>query len=66
MTLKYFFKHSDYNELTLHNDIGLLKLDREVKLDKQIQLACLPNPSKPIRLQENKTKIYSPGWGELR
>jgi len=37
--------HPDYNDETLENDICILHFDEDLPLDKNHNMACLPNPS---------------------
>lgn len=58
-------KHKNYNAATFNNDIALLRLDREVKMGKDVNdpaPVCLPPAGKPISdycTQTSNTKHLS-------
>lgn len=58
-----YIKHPLYDKSSVLNDIAIIKLATPVKLNKKVQLACLPrmgNPRYPIRTNIN---TWAPGWG---
>lgn len=46
------------------NDIAILKLENDVKLSREIQLACLPRRDQNIYPNRNGTEVYAVGWGK--
>jgi secreted trypsin-like serine protease len=68
---KYFFfliywwksiKHEDYDSKNYLNDIAILKLKREVSLNTNIQIACLP-PSQSSSYPAFNQSSWTVGWG---
>jgi secreted trypsin-like serine protease len=50
--------HPDYNEDTIKNDLALVRLDRPVDFNENVQPACLPGPDpKP------DSEVVLIGWG---
>ena len=45
------------------NDIAILKLKEAVKLDKHVQLACLPDETMPANFPVENTSVVALGWG---
>jgi len=54
------FKYPSYNLKENVNDIALIKLDRPVKLTKQVQVACLPEKNE----ESTNGDCYITGWGQ--
>ena len=52
--------HPDYNDKTLKNDICILHFDEDLPLDKNHNMACLPNPSDQ---PAPGTECYIAGYG---
>lgn len=46
------------------NDIAIIKLSREVELNSQVQLACLPDRSEIYEaIPKEKDDLFASGWG---
>lgn len=56
--------HEGYNERNKNraNDIGLIRLDSEVRFTDYVRPVCLPSSAKSLRTTENE-KLVSAGWG---
>lgn len=52
--------HPEYNSNLLHNDIGLLKLDRNVEFSIYISPICLPST-----FEIPNPKLVATGWGSV-
>lgn len=67
--VKYYIsnrlKHEHYNDEYYLNDIGILKLAREVELNDYVQIACLPNPKLKVYPTKTNISAYALGWGVL-
>lgn len=50
----------------MQNDIALIKLKNPVQLNRNIQLACLPNPALPNYPAKTNIQVWNVGWGRLR
>lgn len=62
----YIHIHAEYNlDGRKLNDIAIIKLAREVDLDKNIQLACLPDASKPDYPNRYEVEAFAMGWGAV-
>lgn len=44
--VKRIIKHSSYSDESFNNDIALLALDKEVKIENDLRPVCLPPASK--------------------
>jgi hypothetical protein len=55
-------KHEAYDEMSILNDIALLILDRDVTLNENIQIACIPNASSNTYPGTN-VDGWIVGWG---
>lgn len=49
------------NNLTIHNDIALLRLNREIPFDDVLKPVCLPNVN--VREPDSSTHLIVAGWG---
>ena len=63
----YIAVHPEFNlDGRYLNDIAVLKLAWEVELNDNIQLACLPDPNKPIYPSASGgMSAYAMGWGTM-
>ncbi len=59
--VKRFLLHPNYEDVTSRNDIALIELEAAVRLDRAVQLACLPHK----RPQVGK-RCVAVGWGFTR
>ena len=52
--------------MKVFNDIGLLKLWKEVELNERVQLACLPRKTlaSTVSYPQINTDAYFAGWGK--
>ncbi|XP_015759731.1 PREDICTED: trypsin I-P1-like, partial [Acropora digitifera] len=57
------FRHEKFNGQTMSNDVALVKLDREAKLNSQVNLVCLPDKSVPD--PTHGQMCWTTGWGTL-
>jgi secreted trypsin-like serine protease len=57
-TVERIFKHAQYNEQTVENDITILRLSQPVDFNKYVQPACLPGPD-----PQPDTNVVLIGWG---
>ena len=55
------FVHEQYHEITYDNDIALIKLERPVILNDNINTICLPRPFDDV--YQVKSKCIITGWG---
>jgi len=62
-TVSEMYQHPDYSEVTMENDITLLRLSSPVEYGEYISPVCLPQPG--IDVQVGKT-CFITGWGRLR
>lgn len=51
-----FIAHENYNRKTMHNDIALVQMDRNVVFSPKLHPACLETSNKP------KPKAIASGW----
>lgn len=58
-------RHPNYDKETNLNDIAILKLANPVKLDQNVQLACLPNPAVRVYPTQSNIPTFAIGWGTL-
>ncbi|NXP22589.1 ACRO protein, partial [Scytalopus superciliaris] len=58
--IKQLWVHKSYNKDDMRNDIALLKLDKPVKCNSYVQMACLPDAT--LRVSKLET-CYVAGWG---
>lgn len=63
----YFIKkkHPGFDENTLVNDIAILKLTENVELNRNIQIACLPDPKLLNYPTFVDVDAWVVGWGTL-
>lgn len=54
--------HENFDNLTKHNDIALIRLDRNVEFSESIQAICLPKSSK-VSIPGELLEIV--GWGKV-
>ncbi|KAM4738195.1 chymotrypsin-C-like [Anableps anableps] len=54
--------HEEWNPLTLHNDIALIKLEAPVEFSDTIKTACLPSAGFTLAPDET---CFITGWGRL-
>lgn len=59
--IESFKIHEDYNRPRFSNDIGLIRLDRDVTMQDHIQPICLP-VTEQLQTQVHKSYILT-GWG---
>lgn len=52
--------HEGFKSPAIHNDIGLLKLDRDVEFNDAIRPACLPEEA-----SDHLDNAIATGWGKL-
>lgn len=57
------FKHPQYNEKYVDNDIALLKLESPLQLTQRVWPACLPGQGEELEPEMNATIL---GWGATR
>lgn len=57
------YKHPQYNNKLVDNDIALLKLDQPVVLTTEVWPACLPDQDEELDAETNATIL---GWGATR
>ena len=57
--IEKFIPHERYNRNNMHNDIAVVKMDRDVTLTKNLRPACLSSPSSELDL-----KAIASGWYE--
>ncbi|RNA17936.1 suppressor of tumorigenicity 14 -like protein [Brachionus plicatilis] len=62
-SIKKIYNHEEYSGSTLLNDIAVIKLDDEVVLNSNIQLACVPDFSKKYYPTGVNIKSWVIGWG---
>ncbi|CAF3526760.1 unnamed protein product [Rotaria sp. Silwood1] len=55
------FKHPNYNEQTIENDLTILRLVQPVEFNKYVQPACLPGPE-----PQADGDVVLIGWGALQ
>lgn len=48
------------------NDIAILKLTNKVRLDRYVQIACLPDPTLEVYPASAGVKGYIAGWGIIK
>ncbi|RNA04047.1 serine protease easter, partial [Brachionus plicatilis] len=58
----YIVRHPDYDEKTFQNDIAVIKFIDEIKLDRYIQVACLPEKTNPEKSLLSKLFGYVAGF----
>jgi secreted trypsin-like serine protease len=58
MGVSRIFMHGNYNQVTLANDIAILRLSQPVQLNRYVNLICLPGPD-----PEESNSITVAGWG---
>ncbi|CAF0704354.1 unnamed protein product [Brachionus calyciflorus] len=58
--------HEDFQDQSVLNDITILKLSKLVKLDDNIQIACLPDKKWSIDFPIPKTPAWILGWGTIK
>ncbi|RNA04044.1 Transmembrane protease serine [Brachionus plicatilis] len=58
----YIGGHPDYDEKTFQNDIAVIKFIDEIKLDRYIQVACLPEKTNPEKSLLSKLFGYVAGF----
>ena len=58
-------KHENYDDVSNLNDIAVLGLSVEAKLGPSVQIACLPNPTKPGYPTETGQDVWAMGFGAL-
>ncbi|NXQ38931.1 ACRO protein, partial [Catharus fuscescens] len=58
--IKKLLPHENYNESDITNDIALLELNKPVKCNPYIQLACVADPT--VRVSELQN-CWIAGWG---
>lgn len=61
--VKRIIAHSGYNYLTYDNDIALMELDADVKLNQNIWPICLPSPTYDFPAGR---EAWITGWGAIR
>lgn len=61
--IKRIIAHQDYNPMTYNNDIALMELDNEVKLNQNIWPICLPSPTFDFPAGQ---AAWITGWGATR
>ncbi|KAG7224361.1 hypothetical protein INR49_004703 [Caranx melampygus] len=61
--IKRIIAHEDYNPMTYNNDIALMELDTEVKLNQNIWPICLPSPTFDFPAGQ---VAWITGWGATR
>lgn len=57
--VKRTFAHPEYKRPSRHHDIGLIELDRKVKLTEFVAIACLDT-----HREHNETQMTVTGWGK--
>jgi hypothetical protein len=60
-----FEKHQDFNPNTLMNDIAIIKLSVPVRLNRFIQIACLPK-TQSTNFPSAGSKAWIVGWVNLK
>lgn len=58
--VKRTIAHPEYKRPSKYHDIGLIELDRRVRLTKSVSMACLDT-----RREHNGTKMTAIGWGKM-
>jgi hypothetical protein len=56
------FKHENFNENTLLNDIALILLSKPVQFSQNVQPACLPNPNYGNTYPLANQSAITSGW----
>merc|ERR1719315_246852 len=59
------YVHPKYNRRTMLNDIALLKLSQDLRLDSYTQPACLPKKANEARDYASGGQVTVSGWGRL-
>jgi secreted trypsin-like serine protease len=57
--VKRVIRHKGFDSSTLHNDIAILSMDREVQIGKEIQPICL----EVSNFDYTDRSVYVAGWG---
>ncbi|XP_029212153.2 CUB and peptidase domain-containing protein 2-like [Acropora millepora] len=66
--IERIIKHESYNKKPYRNsyDIALLKLSTPAQLNKRVALACLPDTSVELPIDDLSKKCWITGWGTLQ
>ncbi|KAL1251326.1 hypothetical protein QQF64_019122, partial [Cirrhinus molitorella] len=62
ISVKTYYQHPDFNEITLQNDIMLLRLKKEVKQNKNVKIISIPTKEGDIKAD---SVCSVAGWGRL-
>lgn len=63
VSVKKVYRHENYDQNSKLNDIAIIKLSKDVELNHNIQISCLPNPDIKVYPTEVNISSYAVGWG---
>ena len=63
-TVKTVLRHGSYDPVNALNDIGIIKLNSEVTLGTNVQIACLPDRKVSYYPSNVNITAYIAGWGD--
>jgi secreted trypsin-like serine protease len=64
-SVKTAFRHASYDSTNVLNDIGMIKLNAQVSLNKYVQIACLPSRTVSYYPTGVNSSAYVAGWGDM-
>ncbi|CAF0947221.1 unnamed protein product [Brachionus calyciflorus] len=65
LRIKSFIQHPNFDSESSLNDIAIIKLEKDVTLNEQIQPACLPKPNVLFYPPNTNIPVFAVGWGSL-